>query len=404
MTNASQVRQMTPAELKRLIDGDEPLFIVDVRNREDFKNWRIEGRRPIPAVNVPYFQVLEEVEADEVADSFAGYAQKHWADLLPREGLILVVCAKGGTSEAAAEGLARLGCNVAHLEGGMGAWGDYYDFKPVVEGDLSVYQVIRPARGCLSYVLAHSGEAVIVDPLRHVEQYTRFLSERGLKLVAVLDTHGHADHISGGPALAEQLKVPYYFHPYDAIHPIDVLPATVSYRPLWADQEIRFGGVSLKAIHIPGHTLGNIAYLVDSRYLLSGDSIFVNSIARPDLGGRGEAWSPIHFESLARLLTLPDETVVLPGHFSNPAEANADGTYAATLGLLKAENEGLRKVQEGKEAFVRYLLESLPTFPPQYVDIKRVNAGLLHPDEEKASELELGRNICALSHAYADEQ
>lgn len=70
-------------------------------------------------------------------------------------------------------------------------------------------------------------------------------------------------------------------------------------------------------------------------------------------------------------MELPNETVVLPGHFSNPAQANE---------------------------------EPLPTFPPQYVDIKRVNAGLLHPDEEKASELELGRNICALSHAYTEEK
>ncbi|MFZ5825512.1 MAG: MBL fold metallo-hydrolase, partial [Bacillota bacterium] len=248
------------------------------------------------------------------------------------------------------------------------------------------------------------GEAVIVDPLRHTDQYRSFLAEKGLKLVAVLDTHGHADHISGGPALAEQLNVPYYFHPYDGIHPLDVLPATVAYQPLWADQEISFGGSTLKALHIPGHTLGNLAYLVDSRYLLSGDSIFVESIARPDLGGRGDVWSPIHYRSLARLLELPDETVVLPGHFSSPAEASESGTYAESLGALKAKNEGLRKVLEGEEAFVSYLLASLPTFPPQYVDIKRVNAGLLRPDEEKASELELGRNICALAQAYSENE
>lgn len=404
MTNETQVRQMTPAELKAMLDRNEDLFILDLRNSDEFANWRIEGRRPIPMVNAPYYDVLAESDADEVPDAFAEYAQKHWGEVLPRQGLILVACAKGGTSDLAAEGLQRLGYQVASLAGGMIAWGNFYDFKPVVEGDLSIYQANRPARGCLSYVLTRGGEAVIVDPLRHADQYLTFIQEKGLKVVAVLDTHGHADHISGGPALSAELGVPYYFHPYDGIHPIDVLPATVTYRPMWADQEISFGGSSLKAIHIPGHTLGNIAYLVDGQYLLSGDSIFVNSIARPDLGGRGDVWSPIHFHSLSRLLELDDQTLVLPGHFSNPSEADESGLYAQTMGVLKQENEGLRKVQEGEEAFVSYLLGSLPTFPAQYIDIKRVNAGLLHPDEEKASELELGRNICALSKAYAQNQ
>ncbi|MCS7041106.1 MAG: hypothetical protein NZP34_15985, partial [Caldilineales bacterium] len=106
--------------------------------------------------------------------------------------------------------------------------------------------------------------------------------------------------------------------------------------------------------------------------------------------------------SLAKLLNLPAETVILPGHFSSLREADENGLFAQTLGTLKAQNEGLQMVQRGEEEFVRYILSSLPTFPPQYVDIKRVNAGLLVPDEDKASELELGKNICALAQAYRD--
>jgi len=286
----------------------------------------------------------------------------------------------------------------------MVAWGNFYDIKPVAEGDsLSVWQVARTARGCLSYVLASGNQAVIVDPLRHTDRYLEFAAQKGLTITAVLDTHGHADHISGGPALAKQLGIPYYVHPYDAIHPLDVMPATIDYEPLRAEQVIGFGDSSIRVIHIPGHTLGNIAYLVDGKYLLSGDSIFIESIARPDLGGHGEQWSPIHFRSLSKLLTLDDDVVVLPGHFSSPAEAGENGLYAQSLGALKHANEGLRKLQEGEEPFVSFLLQSLPTFPPQYVDIKRVNAGLLVPGEEKADELELGRNICALSQAYKEE-
>ena len=72
----------------------------------------------------------------------------------------------------------------------------------------------------------------------------------------------------------------------------------------------------MKTLHIPGHTLGNVAYLVDDRYLFTGDSIFIESIARPDLGGKGDTWAPLHYHSLRRLLELPDDTVVLPAHFS----------------------------------------------------------------------------------------
>lgn len=399
----TSVTEFTVKALKELLDRGEDLFIVDVRNRDEFNTWRIEGRQAVPMLNVPYVEILAETESDDPVEAFVSYAQQEWTEKLPRDRRILAICAKGGTSAYVAEALRRLGYNAANLQGGMVAWGNHYEFRPIAEGDdLSLYQVIRPARGCLSYVAVSRGEAVIIDPLRHTEHYLDFVNANQLGVVAVLDTHVHADHISGGAPLAAALNAPYYFHPYDAIHPVDVLPATIDYETLREGQELRFGQARIRTLHIPGHTLGNLAYLVNDRYLLSGDSIFIESIARPDLGGRGETWAPIHYRSLARLLALPDETVVLPGHFSNPAEAGENGVYAQTLGELKLMNAGLRAVQEGEAAFVQFILSSLPTFPPQYVDIKRVNVGLLHPDEDKAAELELGRNICALAQAYQE--
>lgn len=395
--------QIIVSELKQKLDAGENLFIVDVRNREDFENWKIEGRDKIPAINVPYFELLEHAEEEDLAKAVADYADKHWTDQLPKDRTVVAICAKGETSSIVAEGLRRLGYNAVNLQGGMDAWGNYYEFKPVVEGDeLSIHQVIRPARGCLSYIIASRDEAIVVDPLRHIDEYLHFIEEKGWKIVTVLETHVHADHISGGSDLVERLGVPYHFHPYDGIHPIDVLPPKIPYDMLKPNQEFVAGSARVKALHIPGHTLGNIAYLVNDRYLLTGDSIFIESIARPDLGGKGETWAPIHYESLKGLLELPDETVILPGHFSSPKEADEKGVFAATLEELKKSNEGLQKVMEGKEVFVDYILSSLPFFPPQYVDIKRVNIGLIKPDEAKASELELGRNICALAQAYQD--
>jgi len=393
--------EWTAQELKERVDREEPFYILDVRNRDEFEAWKIEGRRPIPTHNVPYFEILEQGGADDVVESVIAYARQELVYWLPKDQPILVVCAKGGTSALVAEGLRALGYEATNLAGGTLAWGNFYDVKAIVEEpSLSIYQVSRPARGCLSYIIASNGEAAIVDPLRHTEHYLRFAEEKGLSIRLILDTHAHADHISGGSHLSKQLGVPYYMHPYDGIHPIDVLPPRLDYQPLWDGQRFRVGEATIETIHIPGHTLGNVVYLVNGRYLLTGDSIFIESIARPDLGGRGDTWAPIHYHSLRKLLSLPDEVVVLPGHFSSLREADENGVFAMTLGELKQKNEGLVMAQRSENEFVEYILSSLPVFPPQYVDIKRVNAGLLIPDEEKASELELGKNICALAQAY----
>lgn len=388
-------------ELQQLLHSRTDLVIIDVRNRDAFETWKLESRHDVTMINVPYFELIEAGGEDDMVDSVEAYARKHWADELPKESLVVVVCAQEGTSALVADALRRLDYETVVLEGGMGAWGDYYDVRPVVESDaLSVYQMNRPARGCLSYMVASAGQAVVIDPLRHTEPYVEFAREKGWDIVHVFDTHGHADHISGGPALARELNVPYHLHPYDAIHPLDVMPATVDYEPLQDGAQFTIGQATMRAVHVPGHTLGNMVFIVNEAYAFTGDTIFIESVARPDLGGRGDTWAPLHYESLTSLLALPDETVVLPGHFSSPKEADADGLYAGTLGSLKQSNDGLQRLMQGEGAFVDYILANLPTFPEQYIDIKRVNAGLLRPDEETAAELELGRNICALSEAY----
>jgi len=159
------------------------------------------------------------------------------------------------------------------------------------------------------------------------------------------------------------------------------------------------GEVSVRALHLPGHTLGMTNPLVDDRFLLTGDTLFINSIGRPDLGGRAKTWAPLLYRSLQRVLALPDRTVVLPAHFSHMHEADDQGCYRAPISDLRSHNEGLRMLSQGLDAFIAYILGSLPEHPQSYDDIRRVNTGLLQVDETKASELELGRNRCALSHS-----
>jgi len=298
------------------------------------------------------------------------------------------------------DGLRQLGFHVINLVGGMQAWSQATFTRPVArEAAFTIFQIGRPSRGCLSHVVASSGEAAIIDPLRNPEPYLALLSSEQLRARFVLDTHAHADHVSGGPALAHRLGVPYLLHPYDAIHPMDLLPATVAYEPLRDGELLKLGSVTIEVLHIPGHTLGNVALRVGSS-LVASDSIFIDSVARPDLGGHGEAWAALHWRSLRRLLALGDDITVLPGHFSGLAESNDAGGFAAPLGLLRRSNAGLLEAQNSEREFVAWIVSRLAEIPPRYVDIKRVNLGLKHVDDDGAAELEIGKNVCAMAHAH----
>lgn len=392
----------TAADLLDRLERPTSFAILDVRNRDEFERFRLEGRGVVAALNVPYFEILEVGGKEDMVDCVVAYVERHLAERLPRNLPVLSVCAKGDTSELVAQGLRRLGYTSANLAGGMRAWGEYYAVHTVIDtADLAIYQISRPARGCLSYVVAGRGKAAVIDPLRHQEPYLALARSKGLTIESVVDTHAHADHITGGPALAAATGASYYLHPYDAIHPIDLLPATISYEPIRDGQIFPVGSCELEALHIPGHTLGLVALRLGDRCLFTGDSIFVRAIARPDLGGKAETWARLHARSLRTLLGLPGEISVLPGHASSLAETDETGLVAASLDDLKQRNESFGVLQrESEDGFVRYLLASLPKFIPEYMDIKRVNLGLLRPGEDDAWALELGRNVCALAQAY----
>ncbi|HET7214598.1 MAG TPA: MBL fold metallo-hydrolase [Terriglobia bacterium] len=389
----------TAGDLLASLERREKFFVLDVRNRDEFERFQLEGREPLLSLNVPYFEMLEMGGQDEMVDSVVACVEQHLDGQIPRNLRVLSVCAKGDTSEYVRQGLERLGYTTAHLKGGMKAWGQHYSTGVVVETpELAIYQVWRPARGCLSYVVASHGSGLVIDPLRHLHPYRELAHNKSFKIETVIDTHGHADHISGGAALAAECGAHYHLHPYDAIHPMDVLPATIPYHAIRDGQIFKVGQVEIEAVHIPGHTLGLVALRIGDRYIFTGDSICIGSIARPDLGGKAETWAPLHGRSLRRLAALPGKMVVLPGHFSSLAEQNDAGLFAATLDELNQSNPGLQKLaQESEDGFVRYLLDNLPPFLPEYVDIKRVNTGLLAPSEDKASELELGKNVCGLA-------
>ncbi|MCS7243676.1 MAG: MBL fold metallo-hydrolase [Candidatus Calescibacterium sp.] len=394
-------RVISPGQLYEKILRDEKVTVIDLRSPEKFKAQKIEGKNNFTIFNMYYAQMLDSGDIDK---DMTNYIEKNFPNMFSKNEELYVVCDQGGTSEIFTRNLVKLGYNAYNIEGGMQNWFNYYDYKTVVESpELSIYQISRVSRGDLSWVVISDGQATIIDPLRHVEKYLNFIKEKGATISFILDTHIHADHISGGPKLSKILNVPYYFHPFDAIHPVDVMIGKVQFSFLKEGDVLTLGKSKIKVLHVPGHTLGNLVFLVNDKYLFTGDTIFIVSVARPDLGGRGESWAPIQAESLLRLVNLDDNIVVLPAHFSKFSEANEKGLFIENLGVLKKSNEALNLlITKGKDEFVKYMLSSLPVFPQEYVDIKRVNIELIEVDEERAQELETGKNICALSQAYVN--
>lgn len=379
--------EITPRELfERLVTRGEAPPILDVRNEDEFAAWKIEGIRPLAHFNVPYFGFIDEPErsAEQVAQ--AGDA---W----------IAVCAKGDSSAFVAEILREQGMRAVNLIGGMEAWGNLHVPVRVDDGarGFELWQINRYGKGCLSYIILAGGQAIVVDASRHLEVYETFLRERGATLVQVLDTHVHADHLSGGAELARRGGAPFFVAAGESIE----LRRAV--RPLADGTELTLrasdGGaaVTVRVIATPGHTPGSTCYLVDGRWLLSGDTIFVSGIGRPDLGGLVEAWGAALFRTLHRgpLSALPDEVVVLPAHFASPAELDRGGVVERRLGDIRAASPEMKLPTEA--AFVEAMRSAVKPPPDVYGKIIAANLSPADVPGEQASEWELGKNQCAAS-------
>jgi len=373
-----------PNRLYTVLKSGKPARLLDVRNETEFRRWKVEGPAPVEALNIPYFEFVEH-ETESIG------RVKGWLGDHPEE--IVVVCAKGDSSAFVAEMLREQGIAARSLQGGMVAWGQAVAFTPLAmpEG-LQAWQGLRFGKGCLSYVIADGRNAVIVDPHRNVDEYAAFLNDRRLTLAGIFDTHLQADHISGGPELQRLTDAPYHGNPDDFTSP--AFPMV----PVTDGSTLRLGGLDVKPmqfVHTPGHTPGSTSLLIGGRLLLTGDTLFVESVGRPDLGGHAAEWGKALYHSLHdRLGTLPDDTRILPAHAGGPGEIATDGIVGARLGDLRRDHESMRL---DENAFIARILSGIPGAPPHYDTIRRINMGLPLPPPEEAAEMELGRNECALS-------
>jgi len=376
--------QLTVAELAAAIDAGEDLTVVDTRPPESFEAWHVPG-----AINVPYHPVEglgDGIDWDGVIETV-------------EDQRVAVICGKGLSSTSFGFELSTRGYDVEVVKGGMEDWSKLYDVVEVeTDGDLFVAQIQRRAKGCLGYVVGDrsAGEALVVDPTRQDHEFELVAADNGMLVTGVLDTHVHADHVSGGRALAERLSVPYYLSA-DA----DERDVDFEYESVADGDTLSIGEVDIEVLAAPGHTTELVNLLVDDRYLLSADTLFVESVGRTELefGEEGaEHGARLLYETLhERYESLSDDVIVLPGHVS----VDADGRFgvgspgeliSATLGTLR---ESLDLLGLDEVAFVERLTGEGNEKPPNYQVVIDVNRGRLELDESEATEVELGPNNCA---------
>src|SRR5713226_3722748 len=368
-------------ELLSMIDSGEPLLLLDVRNEDEHRSWPLEGRRPVETIHIPYFEFIEAAEAS-------------LAKVPAHPGPIAVLCAKGGSSELVAALLRETGRAAQNVAGGMVAYGEYLspvrvplDKDKADIAGLEIWQINRRGKGCLSYVIRAGGEAIVIDPSRQVDFYQAWVKGLGARIVRVLDTHIHADHVSGGVALARRAGAPY-FVPADGAPRLDAsaLPGSA--------------GLRADVLETPGHTPESVCYLIAGRYLFTGDTLFSDGIGRPDLGGHLREWGRELYRSLhQRLLEVSDQTLVLPAHYAGPSAIHPDGTVTGRLRTLRQSVPELQLV--GEDEFIRALTSQMRPAPRHYEDIVKVNLGAAEASEDQVCEWELGRNQCAVARVAA---
>ncbi len=373
---------MTPAEipasqLEEEIRSGADIVVLDVRRAEDFAPWHLDtGSAPLHQV---YWQ-------DIVADP--SVVTELRADAQP----VRVICAQGISSQKAVDALRRQGIDATGVTGGMSAWSRLlrHDEIPGIPG-VHLEQFRREGRGCLSYLISSDGDALVVDPAPDIAPYVEFARDHGLTITHVLDTHVHADHLSGMRALCTTTG---------AVGHVSQGAVARGFRSAGvvavADgAKLPVGSADVIVRALPGHTTDNVGVLVSDAALIAGDSLFVDSVARPDLeagdSGAREAAGLLHRTIHERILPLGDAVVLLPCHYPG---GRVEGPISATLGAVR-DQVALLRLDEAD--FVDQSLAAMPPRPSNYLDIIAVNLGEDATDD--VAGLEVGANNCAATGA-----
>ena len=365
---------ISPKKIKEHLNSPNGYLLVDIREPNEYNDWNIKG-----SVNVPVNDLIAQGNYPSIKEKLMN---------LPKDKMLVTICARGINSQVAASVLREMGYNSVALEKGMKGWNENFDIYKIDFDTFEVIQFVRIGKGCLSYIVCDKStqNAAIFEPSVFLDEYQDYITANKIHLKYVIDTHAHADHFSGGMELAKKLNLDYY------VNEIEV-DSVFNFKSLKDLNELVIGITKIENIDTPGHTDGSLSFLINGQALLCGDLLLLESPGRPDLARTKEAslkGAGILFDTLQDLLPkLNDNVKIFPSHFTK-SELRP---VVMTLGELKATSAPLK--MENKEEFIEYLTSNIPMTPPNFETIKKYNkAGVMIP-LDYAEDLEIGPNRCA---------
>jgi glyoxylase-like metal-dependent hydrolase (beta-lactamase superfamily II)/rhodanese-related sulfurtransferase len=403
-----------PTELKKKMDNGDDIFILDVRSKQEHDLWTISYDNYPDSLVIPV-DTLSSLES-----------LKH----IPKDKEIITFCSHGQRSSMAARTLASLGYNVRTVESGMAGWSRLYDVAEISFDSgitLKIWQIRRISKGCMSYVIASTKDkkATIIDATCDIDTViNKLLQENELTISRVLDTHIHADHLSGSIRVAKKYGSEVLISSLENYSTQQVSSEKEpKYKPISTGQKFELGdGFYLEAIHTPGHTDGSMSFLLSTHkvtnnedinkqkistdsfakhndnndnpgyYLFTGDTIFVNGVGRPDLHNKSQEYTNKLYHTYQNVIfNLPDKTIILPAHYSSSFEHKKP--VLDSLGSIKQK---LASIIDSENKFLDFVSSNMPPHPMNYEKIVYLNKKLITCNMVNQVDLESGPNSCGI--------
>ncbi|MFW6207027.1 MAG: MBL fold metallo-hydrolase [Gemmatimonadota bacterium] len=368
----SNVPEISVTELRDRLDAGASVMVVDIRSRKDFEEWHIPG----------------SLHIEKLGDPEDGPERNDVMRVLPEDEPVVTVCPSGNKSRTAAHRLRDWGRVAYSLDGGLRAWTLAWNTAELELPDDRgrVVQVRRTGKGCLSYVVGSGSEALVIDPALDPEVFEVEAEKRGWRIVGVVETHVHADHLSRARKLADSTGARLYLP--------EGVETAFQHRVLGDGDVITFGNVDLTVLSTPGHTPESASYRLGDAVVFTGDTLFLDGVGRPDLdadadGARRKA-RQLH-QSLRRLASLPDGITVLPAHTASPVPF--DGRLVGAS--LEDVRDRIPALAESAADFAHDVLARIPPTPANHQKIIPLNRRGEWPAEQDVVELESGANRCA---------
>jgi glyoxylase-like metal-dependent hydrolase (beta-lactamase superfamily II)/rhodanese-related sulfurtransferase len=388
-------------KLKEKLDKGEDIFILDVRTPEEHNAWKFSYDR---------YEETPVIPIDRLVNS-----QNFVPEQIPKNKEIVTVCTHGNRSQMAAQMLSKMGYKVKNIKGGMAAWNQVYDVARLPQSNVitatathnqeqvTIWQLRRVSKGCMGYVIAAGKAATAIDCTCDLDNSVlRFAEDNDLKIVNVVDTHMHADHVSGLSTLVKRTEANAYISAEEEYEPdIDL---GIQVNPIKDNQKIPIGNdVYLMTIHTPGHTEGSMSFALNlnndegqKQYcLFTGDTLFVNAVGRPDLHNKAKEFATKLYDTYqSKILQYPDNTVILPAHFDTESIAvKHNEPIFETIGIIKRK---VKLLSIPKNDFIQFMVSSVTSRPANYEKIIQINKGLVPCNQINIGDLEEGPNSCAI--------